>query len=238
MTKYKINFSLLLTLSYFIIQTGELPLHSAEKSLNFKKQNFFIKKEYISRKKYHQFNDTKYEDQYQDEVYKAAFELASKQSCYKIADIGCGSGFKLIKYFKNFDTIGFDLEPSFSFLKTRYPDRKWVLSDFSLQDNLMDFDLIICSDVIEHLLNPDELLNWINNLNFKYLVISTPDRDLLAKKLRKPQVKKGPPVNKHHIREWNFAEFNQYISQFFNVIDHFHTKKEWWGQTIIATKKH
>jgi hypothetical protein len=41
----------------------------------------------------------------------------------------------------------------------------------------------------------------------------------------------GPPVNKHHVREWSYLEFEQYIRTHFNVIEHKSIKKEY-GQMI------
>ncbi len=237
MAHFKKIIGLFLLINCLILQGTQVVSYSTEEDLNFKDQNYFIRKDYISRKAYLCCDQTKRKDKFQDEVYAAAFDFASKQSCRIIADVGCGSGFKLLKYFEKFQTIGFEIDPNLSFLKSRYPERQWYLSDFSVRADLPQFDIIICADVVEHLIDPDQLLNWIRKLNFKYLVISTPDRDLKALEQGYPQGLTGPPQNRYHIREWSFAEFKEYVSQHFDVVDHFHTKKEWWGQTIIATKK-
>jgi len=210
-----------------------------KKDLCFKEKNYFIKKDYVSRKEYIQVDYRDKHDDYQREVYEAAQNITLKESCKLIADVGCGSGQKLFEYFNEFETFGFEVEPNFSYLKTQYPNRNWLFSDLKTWDGLPLFDIVICADVVEHLLNPDDLLNWINKLGFKYLIISTPDRDLLPKLQRtKPkQSQTGPPVNVKHIREWSFLEFNKYLSQYFDIVDHFHTKKEWWGQVVIARPK-
>ena len=39
-----------------------------------------------------------------------------------VLDIGTGSGFKLLKYFNNYDTIGMDLTPTVNWLKSKYPN--------------------------------------------------------------------------------------------------------------------
>ena len=42
-----------------------------------------------------------------------------------VYDIGCGSGFKLIKYLGHYETVGFDVEPTVSFLAgAEYPLRR------------------------------------------------------------------------------------------------------------------
>ena len=154
-----------------------------------------------------------------------------------IADIGCGSGYKLIKYFDSYNTIGYEIEPTLTFLKKKYPHKSWQESRLGSCPENQTADLIICADVIEHLLNPDELLNFINRFSFKFLVISTPDRDKLPEIQQSCQSQNGPPVNLAHVREWSFSEFRTYVNQYFDVIEHFHTQQEWWGQVIIAVKK-
>ncbi|PKN03727.1 hypothetical protein CVU75_00835 [Candidatus Dependentiae bacterium HGW-Dependentiae-1] len=226
--------------SLFIFLLWSLPCISslAETDLNFKNQRYFIKKDYVAREEYVYYDDTANRDECQEEVYVAAFDLFLKERCRVVVDVGCGSAFKLMKYFKDYQTIGFDVSQTLPFLKSQYPERQWYLSDFSMtQMNLPEIDLIICADVIEHLLDPDQLLNWIRKLNFKYLVISTPDRELLPGVQGNKQCLTGPPQNPKHIREWSFGEFERYMAQYFDVVARFHTKKEWWGQVIVATKK-
>lgn len=211
---------------------------------NFTSENYFIKKGYIARNSYTHHDDIPLKDEFQNEVYFAAYELAKEQEMERIADIGCGSGFKLLKYFGDLDTTGFEIEPTLTALRKMYPFNHWSLSDFSrqLKGPSACYDMVICSDVVEHVLNPDDLLNWINNqFNFKYLVISTPDRDQLihvwTDSYYGPQTQSGPPVNQAHVREWSFSEFEKYISQYFDIVSHFHCKGEFYDQVIIAKKK-
>lgn len=208
---------------------------------SYKDQNYFIKKGYIARRHYTHFDDSSLKDEFQDEVYFAAYELTNKHHYKTIGDVGCGSGYKLLKYFGALNTTGFEIQPTLNFLQTTYPHREWRISDFSTKPAGSDFDVMICSDVIEHIEDPDQLLSWINQFNFRYLVISTPDRDELihvwTDNFYGPQSQVGPPVNIAHIREWNFEEFEKYVSQYFNIVKHFHCKREFYGQVIIATKK-
>jgi SAM-dependent methyltransferase len=202
--------------------------------LTFKDQNYFIKKNYISRTSYHHADTIAGDaDGHQMEVYQNALKLAQFRNYNKIGDIGCGSGFKLLQYFGGFEITGFEIEPTLSFLVNRYPNNTWKLSNFDLKPT-QDFDLIICVDVVEHLVDPDTLLNWISRMKFKHLLISTPDRDCLVKFYGKKS-DSGPPEGEAHVREWNFDEFERYVGQYFKIVDHFHGDSEWWGQTILAT---
>ncbi len=211
----------------------------SNEDLCFKDQNYFMNPTYKSRTSYFADDHRHCEaDKAQEEVYQCAFNLASVCGAKVIADVGCGSGFKLLKYFSNFKTVGFEIEPNFESLKSRFPDRMWYYGNFSTSSNLPFFDIVICADVIEHLVDPDQLLNWLRHLDFKYLVISTPDKDKLPLyQIPSTQSQTGPPLNPHHIREWSFSEFKKYISHFFEIKEHFHNNTEWMTQVIIATKK-
>lgn len=96
--------------------------------------------------------------------------------------------------------------------------------------------MIICADVIEHLLDPDELLRWLSSIPFKKIVFSTPDRSFLVNELRS-SCEMGPPHNPHHVREWNFQEFERYIIQWFHIDQHIHSKREFWTQIIVCSPK-
>jgi len=170
----------------------------------------------------------------QHEVYLLALEIAKENNYKKIVDLGCGSGFKLINYFSEFETIGFEVKKTFDWLRKKHPNRRWELSDFNKPFN-EPVDLVICSDVIEHILNPDALLKWISLLDCKTIVISTPDRTILSR--NNPQRELGPSPNPFHIREWNFQEFAKYISQWFAIVDHKHMVKQIDCQVVVCTFK-
>jgi SAM-dependent methyltransferase len=80
------------------------------------------------------------------------------------------------------------------------------------------FDLIICADVIEHLVDPDVVLRWIRLFSkpTSRIVLSTPERDL-----RRGRRSLGPPENLGHVREWNSREFCAYLdSRGFDILQH------------------
>lgn len=219
---------------------SEVRAQQDSKNLSFKNQNYFMKPEYIARTEYvpdaHITTDP---DCAQTEVYEAALDVFKRNGGSVVGDVGCGSAYKLLKYFGNVRTIGFEVEPNFQFLVTQYPDREWRFGDFSSStEGLPAFDIVICADVIEHLVDPDDLLNWLKRLNFRYLILSTPDKDMLPRyQVPAAQSQSGPPVNPRHIREWSFAELERYLSQYFDIQRHFHNRIEWMAQVIVATKK-
>lgn len=173
--------------------------------------------DYKENKQSTQYLDAGAEDEYQNEVYSYAKNIFESNNFRSVVDFGCGSGFKLIKFFDNYNTIGLEIEPTLSFLKQKYPDRLWYQSEFN---NAIDTDLLICSDVIEHLDNPELLISFIKKSNWKKCILSTPDRDSVQK-MHFGKLFNGPPSNKAHIREWNKEEFYNFISEHFDVSEHF-----------------
>jgi hypothetical protein len=185
-------------------------------------KTYFIREGYKHRHSYTHYSDIGFEDQYQDEVYQTALRTLEDNNLKTIYDVGCGGAYKLRKYFKDYNFTGAEIEPTLSWLTKTFPKDEWVLSDFSKP---VETDLFICSDVIEHLVDPDGLLDFFQQSNFKFLVLSTPEREAVQR-FQKGFLWEGPPVNPAHVREWNFKEFGDYISSRFNVIKHFMSKNK------------
>jgi len=197
-----------------------------------KKNNYCIKNNYQSRSKYDHHDDRCLKDGWQLEVYLRALGLMKKYNFTSVADIGCGSGYKLMTYFKEYKTIGLELLEPLQHLKSKYPGRTWLESNFDINYNI-NVDVLICSDVIEHVVDPDTLIDYINKISFKYLILSTPDRDLVYGR-EASKYKTGPPRNVTHQREWSFEEFNKYISQYFKILDHYIINYRQATQSIIC----
>ena len=194
------------------------------------RRSYFIHADYRHRQEAERYNDTANSDEWQDEVYRFAHEVSSDHNLQTVLDIGCGSGFKLMKYFWAHTTIGSDVPETLRWLKKRYPDREWIASDFSSAGPKAD--LVIASDVIEHLADPDELLDYISRISPEYVILSTPDRNLL-----RCGTHNGPPSNPAHVREWNMAEFHSYVSEFLNIIEHFISNPSQATQCVLARRR-
>ena len=177
------------------------------------------------------FDDTVLEDQWQDEVYQYARAVYDRNQCRSVLDFGCGSGYKLIKYFSDADTLGVDLAPTVNFLTHKYPGKKWR----ELPGLTVSVDIFIAADVIEHLLDPDQLISTIKRVRPQHIILSTPDRNLTVKNWGYPAL--GPPTNRHHVREWTFDEFRDYIGGHFHVQDHCITRWDQCTQMIYAQLK-
>jgi len=190
-----------------------------------------IRAGYRHRHKNTFYDDTVTADEWQKEVYECAADEAARLGATSIFDIGCGSGRKLVKYFPNLRTVGFDLPPTIEFLKKEYPNRDWRPSEFSTVVR-ESCDIAICSDVIEHIPNPDSIMGFLALLKCTKLILSTPERNLLY-----GFDQSGPPRNKAHCREWTMSEFGSYVRQWFDVELHTISNRSQATQLMVCTPR-
>lgn len=191
-------------------------------------KNYFIKEEYNHRLDNKYFNDTENKDEWQKEVYIYAKKIFDENNLKKVLDIGTGSAYKLVTNFAENETLGLDVTKTVRWLRKTYPEKIWS-DEFK---PIAGYDMIISSDVIEHIPDPDTLLDLIEKCNPKFIIFSTPDRDLLGK--GDPN---GPPRNSAHCREWTMPEFYNYINSRFEILDHFISNKKQSTQVILAKMK-
>ncbi len=154
---------------------------------------------------------------WQPEVYEIAAGIAAACGCDTILDIGCGTASKLVALHPRFRIIGVDFGRNLEFCRENYPQGEWLEADLEQIDSLpidatkLERAVIVCSDVIEHLIDPMPLLRAIRRLlrNCSYALISTPDRNLL-----RGMQDQGPPSNLHHVREWAMPELETLVRSF------------------------
>ncbi|MCA8969604.1 MAG: class I SAM-dependent methyltransferase [Planctomycetes bacterium] len=157
---------------------------------------------------------------FQHDVYRLALDCAERMgSGLRIADVGCGypSKAKLLQPFARTLTC-FDQPTLESIVRRDFPTFDFVSID--LQEPLeLDarFDLIVCADVIEHLVDPDPCLAFLRKCLSEHgiLILSTPERDIV----RGHDCMTSDKVD--HVREWNSEEFARYVqSHGLEIVDH------------------
>lgn len=173
--------------------------------------HYGIKKGYHHASRAENFDAVNGSEEWQKEVYEWGAHLVRSLNGTTVIDVGCGSGFKLLNYFQSLQTIGIEVDPTYTWLKQKYPARQWL--EFGAVDPAaLAADLVICADVIEHMQDPGILLDFIQKIRFRILVLSTPEREAVA-----GRSDYGPPENTSHFREWNAGEFAAYLSDFFEI---------------------
>ena len=197
----------------------------------FNKERFEITPAYKHRENYSYLDKTESTDEWQKEVYDYARNFMIRNNYQKVVDFGCGSGYKMMKNFQEFEAIGVEVEETYKFLVASHPNHTWYNAD-DLNTETLETDLVICADVIEHVLDPDEFLESLNKIKFKHLIISTPDRLTLHGYFHF-----GPPNNPFHIREWTCREFRKYLSKYYKVELQQITNFNQATQMLVCTKK-
>lgn len=177
---------------------------------------------------------------YQYPVYKYAVQLIKDKEFKRIIDVGCGLAPKLAwihKQLPHTEVLGIDQIGAIEYCRNKYNFGTWIVDDIENPKRDYEFppgDLVISSDVIEHLLNPDTLLEYLREIMnpHGYILLSTPERDLM----RGIDCMYSP--NPNHIREWNYQELSNYLeNRGFKILEHFLQLPVRMGINTIALKE-
>ncbi len=158
---------------------------------------------------------------FQYDVYHACRQELAARSAPSLLELGCGPAIKTAKLLQPYtDRMVLMDQPSMQPMVQRNVKQGSFVAvnlDGPIDDLETSFDVIICADVIEHLVDPDHCLRLIHRVLHPEGVafISTPERDLV----RGTHCQSSP--NTAHIREWNSAELAAYLkSHQFNIRRH------------------
>lgn len=141
-------------------------------------------------------------------------------------DLGCGTGFNYVyatDKLKAGNVHGVDISASaVSYAKTVYPTGSFAQGDIcseTLDCGIASWDTVVCCEVIEHVENPDALLETV----YRHLrpsgiaFVSTPNRPVFSLN-HEPS-----PVNHTHLKEYTLEEFRAMLARRFSMV-------EIWGQ--------
>jgi ubiquinone/menaquinone biosynthesis C-methylase UbiE len=141
-------------------------------------------------------------------------------------DLGCGTGFNYVyatDKLKAGNVHGVDISASaVSYAKTVYPTGSFAQGDIcseTLDCGIASWDTVMCCEVIEHVENPDALLETV----YRHLrpsgiaFVSTPNRPVFSLN-HEPS-----PVNHTHLKEYTLEEFRAMLARRFSMV-------EIWGQ--------
>ena len=179
-----------------------------------RKPKYFLKPGYRSREQPEYFIDEDLNAVWQPDVYPEAAGLARRLGARKLVDVGCGTAAKLVALHPEFEIVGIDFGSNIEACRGRYDVGKWIEADFD-RDNSLGYDdvtgaVLVCADVIEHLIHPERLLRLLRRAldsGASALVLSTPERELYNEPGHL-----GPPPNTAHVREWALTELEQFLA--------------------------
>lgn len=161
--------------------------------------------------------------EWQPDVYPFAAGLAAERGADTLIDIGCGAARKLREFADRFDLIGLDRAEI-----VRQIDAPGTYAAIDLESPHVEIPVagrpvLICSDVIEHLVSPENaLLAMAEALRSGALALglSTPDRSRSRWTRRL-----GPPSNRGHVQEWTLDELAAWCTDLgFTVVSAGHTR--------------
>ena len=144
------------------------------------------------------------------EIYPTAELLLAGTGRSRLVDVGCGIGKKLAASSAP-AKLGIDIGANIAHCRMAYPDAaEWMELDLGhpvpphLAEAIGPQDVVVCSNVIEHIPDPRPLLAFLSQCFRRgaLVITSTPDRVLVP-----GPDHLGPPPNRAHVREWTLAEY-------------------------------
>lgn len=149
---------------------------------------------------------------FQFHVYEMCRNLIATRGYTSFMDVGCGPATKVESLIQSVcnDITLIDQPSSADMIAQRVPSAKFIglnLEQFDL--NLgHQVDLIVCADVIEHLIDPRPCVEFIRRhlADGGLAILSTPERDIV----RGSSCTSCPKPE--HVREWNSEEFKEFLT--------------------------
>lgn len=175
---------------------------------------YFLPDSYRSRLEPKYFVDDGLDAVWQPDVYPEAAAIARRLGATRIVDVGCGTGAKLVALHPEFAVVGLDYGSNLAACRERHDVGEWIDADLDRADTLgvdsFEDSLIVCADVIEHLIHPERLLRLLRgalDAGARALLLSTPEREL-----NDGSRPLGPPTNEAHVHEWTTAELERFLA--------------------------
>ncbi|HZE87235.1 MAG TPA: class I SAM-dependent methyltransferase [Methylomirabilota bacterium] len=156
-----------------------------------------------------------------------------------ILDAGCGEGFFLTKL--SHAKIGKKLEgieygdEAIKIGKKLHPTIIIKKADiYKLPYRNNSFDVVVCTEVLEHLVHPEKALLELKRVAKKYIVLSVPNEPLFTIQ----RVLRGKNIlhlgaHPEHIQHWSSSTFKKFVTKYVKVIDDM-TPLPW---TLVVAEK-
>lgn len=151
--------------------------------------------------------------------YQNLVSLTKTLAVKTILDAGCGEGFTMDRLSKN--GIGDKIEgveyskDAILLGKKLFPNlliKQGSAYDLPYKDN--SFDLVVCTEVLEHLLEPSKALKEVLRTSKKYVLISVPNEPffMLGNLLRGKNLSRlGSDPD--HINHWTIGSFQDFLKK-------------------------
>ena len=150
--------------------------------------------------------------------------LADQAKPNNVLDAGCGEGFVVEHLRKNLDCdlMGLDIEQKALKVATqKNPNTTFKeASVYEIPFESNSFDLVILSEVLEHLDHPEKALEEIKRVSNKYILISVPHEPVWrAGNMARLKYLGSFGNTPGHINHWTRRAFVGLISSHFDIIE-------------------
>ena len=137
------------------------------------------------------------------DVYSFARHLARGFDCRYVVAVECGNGDKPATCSPRFSITRIDADAHLDERRRRH-----AVGTCPVPDEILRESIVICVDVIEHLVDPMCLLHDLRRMldHARVGLLSTPERHLV-RAIDEP----GSPANPPHVRRWNLAELTRLL---------------------------
>ncbi len=134
-----------------------------------------------------------------------------------VLDVGCGEGFTLArlkkeKIGKSYEGIEYD-DNAIELGKKLYPTlviKKGDIYKLPYKDN--SFDLVICTEVLEHLENPKKAYRELIRVSRKYILLSVPNEPFFTiQRMARFQNILHLGAHPEHIQHWTLFAFTKFV---------------------------
>ena len=142
----------------------------------------------------------------------------------QVLEFGCGEGL-FLQELKNrgilFERLtGVDLrDEALRYARSLHPEYEFIQVDLLTWDcPKKGFDLVIASQVLEHLINPGDFLEKLVTLSRKHLIVTVPWEPWF----RTMNLLRGRDIRRlgnhpEHINLWGLAQFKQFVSKYIEI---------------------
>lgn len=140
-----------------------------------------------------------------------------------VIDVGCGDGFLLWRakrLMARKKIYGIDLDPvQIGAAKKNIPSGRFIVGDiYKLPFGNKKFDLVICTEVLEHVEKPQAALKELSRITGRYCILSVPNEPIwrILNLLRGAYLKDWGNTE-GHINHWTVSSFRKLVGDYFKI---------------------
>lgn len=160
-------------------------------------------------------------------------DIVVEESKIKILDAGCGEGFitnLLYNNLKNAEFTGIEFtKEALEIAREMNKNINFVQGDiYEMPFKDLSFDIVICTEVLEHLEDPEKAVSELKRLSKKYILLTVPNEPwfCLGNLIALKNINRlGNPID--HINHWTFGDFKKFAKQNFGGKLVFDTSFPW-----------